>query len=135
VISLRRAWATGFATKFDQLGNTCWRIVNELDIVPNLPFLGFWHVAKEYPYNSGSSVEWTLPCWHSLSTYLHLLDPKQSLPPGCVWTQSAPAAASLRPQARLTMAAPALGAPPGKEIALCVPSATINITIKVEGAA
>jgi hypothetical protein len=124
-----------FATKFDQLGNTSWRIVNELDIVPNLPFLGFWHVAKEYPYNSGSSVEWTLSCWHSLSTYLHLLDPKQPLPAGCSWTQRPLAAAALRPVARLSMASPALGAAPEKEIALSVPSASINISIKVGGTA
>ena len=45
-----RVGDSAFATKFDQLGITSWRIVNELDVVPKLPFIGFAHVATEYPY-------------------------------------------------------------------------------------
>jgi len=46
-----------FATKFGELGVPSWRIVNDLDPVPKVPFLGFWHVETEYLYNSGSSVD------------------------------------------------------------------------------
>jgi hypothetical protein len=121
-----------FKTKFDGLGITSWRIVNELDLVPKLPFLDFWHVDVEYLYNSGSSTVWSPGCWHSLNTYLHLLDPKQPLLPSCVWPQPAPAAVSFRPAPTPRFAAAA--AAPGKEIALAVPSdhgTTINITITV----
>jgi hypothetical protein len=41
--------------------------------------VGFKHVDSLHLYNSGSSVNWSLACWHSLNTYLHLLDPKQPL--------------------------------------------------------
>jgi predicted lipase len=72
-----------FAKKFDELGVTSWRIVNELDVVPKVPFLGFAHVEKEYLYNSGLLVNWSLRCWHLLETYLHLLDQKQPLLQEC----------------------------------------------------
>ena len=77
-----------FKAEFDKLGITSWRIVNELDVVPKLPFLGFRHVENEEAYNSGPSVDWTLACWHSLNTYLHLIDPSQPLSPECQWRQS-----------------------------------------------
>jgi triacylglycerol lipase len=73
-----------FAVKFGQLGITSWRIVNELDIVPKLLFLGFTHVAEEHAYNSGASVNWSLACWHDLATYLNLLDPSQPIAAGCL---------------------------------------------------
>jgi Lipase (class 3) len=123
-----------FKTKFDDLGITSWRIVNELDAVPKLPFLGFWHVEKEELYNSGPSVDWSLACWHSLSTYLHLLDPKQPLSPECRWPQKPLATAPLRPSARRTHAAATSSAQAEKEMTLSVPpdhGATINITIKI----
>lgn len=126
-----------FATKFDQLGITSWRIVNELDIVPKLPFLGFQHVETEHAYNSGSSVVWSLACWHSLNTYLNLLDPKQPLSPDCRWPPKAVATAALRPHARPTPTAAALGTQAEKGIAVSVPidhGATINVTIKIEQA-
>ncbi len=116
-----------FTTKFDQLGTTSWRVVNELDLVPKLPFLGFSHVQTAQTYNSGSSVTWSLTCWHALSTYLHLLDPKQSLGPECRWP---PEAATSAP---LAAAAPTRAAAE-KEIALSASpasGATINITIKI----
>jgi hypothetical protein len=123
-----------FRTKFGELGIASWRIVNELDVVPKLPFLGFWHVDKEQPYNSGPSVDWSLACWHSLSTYLHLLDPKQPLSPECRWPHKPAATAPLRPSARPMHAAAALSAQAEKEVALSAPlehATTINITIKI----
>jgi predicted lipase len=44
-----------FATNFNQIGITSWRIVNELDVVPNLPFLSFEHIQTLHLYNSASS--------------------------------------------------------------------------------
>ena len=89
-----------FATTFDGLGIPSWRIVNELDIVPKLPIFPFWHIETEHIYNSGSSTVWSLECWHSIDTYLNLLDPKQPLLKSCVWPPkvAAVAAAPLRAQ-------------------------------------
>jgi hypothetical protein len=98
--------------------------------VPKLPFLGYWHVEKEEAYNSGPSVDWTLACWHSLNTYLHLIDPSQPLAPECQWPPKLAAAAALN-SGRRSASASLQG---GKEIALSVPTehgTTINITIKV----
>ena len=65
-----------FATNFNNLGIASWRIVNELDVVPKLPIFPFWHIDTEHLYNSGTSTWWSLECWHSIDTYLHLLDPE-----------------------------------------------------------
>jgi Lipase (class 3) len=139
-----------FASTFDGLGIESWRVVNELDLVPNLPFFGFLHVAVEYTYNSGSETVWSLECWHSSDTYLHLLDPTQPLSPSCVWPQPAQAVAAavasrpaattplrasmrLAPAAAAPPAAPPISWPPtDRDIALTAPAGTtINITIKV----
>jgi hypothetical protein len=125
-----------FANKFDGLGITSWRVVYDMDLVPMLPpaFLGFQHVQTEYlyPYNSGI---WPSPeCDHSHITYLHLLNPKSPLEPGCVW--SVAAAARRRQATALAAAAAAPPLPAQKEIVLSAPpgtGTTINITIKIGG--
>jgi len=123
-----------FKTTFDGLGIPSWRIVNEPDVIPRLPFFGFWHIKTEYEYDSGLE---TLPlpeCWHSIYTYLHLLDPTQPLSSGCVWPQpkTAAAAAALRARTGPPLRAPALPSAVGKELAITAPAGTtINITIKV----
>jgi hypothetical protein len=121
-----------FATTFDNLGIPSWRIVNELDLVPKLPVFPFWHIQTEHVYNSSTSTWWSLECWHSIDTYLHLLDPKQPLLPSCLPPKLA-AATPLRMPAQLApMAGAALAAPAQKEIAVTAPAGTtINITIKV----
>lgn len=81
-----------FAAAFDALSVSSWRVVNELDVVPKLPVIGFEHVDRLQSYNSGTMVRWSAGCWHSLQTYLHLLDPKQPLDPGCSRTVAATAA-------------------------------------------
>jgi hypothetical protein len=122
-----------FATKFNELGVTSWRITNELDIVPKLPFIGFQHVETLYEYNSGLLVQWSLACWHALETYLHLLDPTQPLTKDCVAHKKT---APTLPLCALDFSAEptkALSADT-KEEALSVESdkgATINITIKI----
>jgi Lipase (class 3) len=114
-----------FAAQFDRLEITSWRIVNEPDLVPKLPFLGFQHIEVEHTYNSGGSVEWTLACWHSLSTYLHLLDPNQPLCPECIWPPKM-ATVSLREGAKAVQARKrvALGAKQDE-------GTTININITI----
>jgi hypothetical protein len=75
-----------FASSFDALGVTSWRVFNELDLVPFLPpsIFGFVHVDTGQRINPGGLVRPTLACEHSLATYLHMLDPKLPLDPGCV---------------------------------------------------
>jgi len=96
-----------FASKFDQLRITSWRIVNDPDLAPKVPHLAptvppipFCHVRTKYLYNSASSVVWSLPCWHALETYLHLLDPTQQLQKQCIWPPR-PATAPSRAQTSL----------------------------------
>jgi hypothetical protein len=101
-----------FASMFDNLGITSWRIVNDPDLVPKLPIVGFQHVQTEYLYNSGWSTVWSLSCWHALETYLHLLDSSQPLQPQCIWPPPTATAPS-----RVPAAAPLL-APTEREIAL-----------------
>jgi len=123
-----------FAANFNQLGITSWRIINELDVVPKLPFLGFEHVQTVYSYNSGFSVIFSLGCLHSLTTYLHLLDLTQQLSDECRWPPMVAATAPLRRRVRPTKKAVALSAQAEKDIAVSVPQdsdATINITIKI----
>jgi hypothetical protein len=117
----------GFASKFDALGITSWRIVDEPDLVPKLPVVGFYHIQTEYSFSSLSFVVWTFACFHYLETYLHWLDPKQPLKSCCVRPPSVARTAQLRSRA-------ALSAPTQKEIALSAQheaGTTINITIKI----
>jgi hypothetical protein len=73
-----------------------------------------------------------LGCWHSIDTYLHLLDPKQPLLKSCVWPPKVAAAAPLRAQTRPARGAAALTASTDQDIAIAAPAGTtINITIKV----
>jgi hypothetical protein len=133
-----------FKTTFDNLGIPSWRIVNEPDVVPRVPLFGFWHINTEHEYDSGFSTIPSLECWHSIYTYLHLLDSTQPLSPSCVWSAAKPAAAavtlpsSMRPMLRAPVLATAgdkeiaVAAPSPKEIAVTAqPGTTINITIKV----
>jgi pimeloyl-ACP methyl ester carboxylesterase len=121
-----------FKTIFDGLGIPSWRIVNEPDLIPNTPYFGFWHIATEYEYDSGwSTIPWP-ECWHSIYTYLHLLDPSQPLSSGCAWSTAKTAAPPLPANVRRMLRAPALPSAAEKEIAIAAPAGTsINITIKV----
>ncbi len=123
-----------FKTTFDKLGIPSWRIVNEPDVVPRVPFFGFWHINTEYEYDSGLSTIPSPECWHSIYTYLHLLDPTQPLSSSCSWSapRTAAAAAPLRAALRPSLRAPASSLASEKEIAVAAPAGTtINITIKV----
>ncbi len=74
-----------FAAKFNSLALTSWRIVNRPDLVPNVPptWFGFVHVNSEVMLDSKGAVKPTVGCWHSLQTYLHLLDASIALSSGC----------------------------------------------------
>jgi hypothetical protein len=124
-----------FATNFNNLGIASWRIVNEPDLVPKLPIFPFWHIDTEHDINSLSSVVWSPECWHSIDTYLHLLNPQLPLLSQCVPPPRLLAATPLRAPAPPALRAAALAAPAApaqKEIAVAAPAGTtINITIKV----
>jgi len=82
-----RVGDTQFAQQFNLLPLTSWRIVNCQDIVPKLPlrlpFFDYQHVATPYEFSSAGVVKWGPACWHSMSTYLHWLDPKVDVDPEC----------------------------------------------------
>jgi C1A family cysteine protease/GH25 family lysozyme M1 (1,4-beta-N-acetylmuramidase) len=66
-----------FAAAFNALSLTSWRIDNIKDLVTKVPpaVLGFVHVDQEEKVDSSGKV-WPNPgCWHSLETYLSLIDP------------------------------------------------------------
>lgn len=124
-----------FATKFDTLGMGSWRIVNKPDVVPDLPFsfLGFEHIASQHLYDSSSWTTISLECWHSIDTYLHLLDPKLPPLPRCVSVSARKRPLVLGARKPRVPPAHPLAAPAKSEIAVpAPPGTTINITIKVD---
>jgi hypothetical protein len=74
-----------FTSAFSNAVASSWRIANEFDVVPRVPFpiLGFRHVDTVVPVNSGVQTRVSIICWHSLSTYMHMLDPAFPLDPVC----------------------------------------------------
>jgi hypothetical protein len=113
-----------FASTFNALGLTSWRIDNLPDIVPYLP-LGFTHVDTLKQYDSLTTV-WPSPsCWHALVTYLSLIDPKLKPDQSCQWPALAEAPAR--------EAAPALAQAASSATTQSVPTTpvTLNITINV----
>ena len=112
-----------FVSAFNALGLTSWRIVNQPDIVPNLPpkSFGFAEVDTVQQYSSFGKVRSSVTCWHSLATYLSLIDPTLQLDSACCLP--APAARVQSPAA--PAAASVISVPAG--------ASTINITIKVGG--
>jgi len=75
-----------FAGRYDALVTESWRITNQNDIVTHLPprWAGYIHVDAEVPINSDATTKHSIPCWHSLQTYLHVLDATRPLDPGCI---------------------------------------------------
>jgi hypothetical protein len=119
-----------FAATFNRLPVVSWLIVNYMDLVPRVPFeipgVEYWQpIATEYEYDSGWWGTFPSPgCWHSIETYLNLLDPSQPLLQECK-------PLSVQAPPRLA-AATALPRPADKEVTIAAPAGTtINITIKV----
>jgi Lipase (class 3) len=74
----------GFVDAFNRLGLTSWRIVNKQDIVPHLPpGLFYDHVDTQELFDSDKIVQPSFGCWHSLATYLHLLDSSFPIESNC----------------------------------------------------
>ena len=62
-----RVGVTDFAAKFDALIESCYRVVNFLDIVPYLPPAPYQHVGAQISVDSGGQVQ---VAWrHSLAAY------------------------------------------------------------------
>jgi len=77
-----------FARTFNLLPSDSWRIVNSSDLVPKLPLhipviLDYEHVNTAYEFSSLGTVKLNPVCWHSMSTYLHWLDPGIPVDPEC----------------------------------------------------
>jgi len=77
-----------FVRAFNLLPITSWRIVNRWDLVPRLPLsipviLDFEHVNTVYEFSSKGMVKMNPVCWHSIATYLHLLDASLAVLPEC----------------------------------------------------
>jgi hypothetical protein len=72
-----------FASVFNGLALTSWRIVNTPDLVPKVPPSGFTHIDAPQVYSSTGKVQSSVGCWHALSTYLSLIDPTLQPDPGC----------------------------------------------------
>jgi hypothetical protein len=75
-----RVGNTEFARTFDLLPLDSWRIVNQQDVVPKIPvhvpmLFDYEHVETAYGFSSAGEVKWNPVCWHSMTTYLHWLDP------------------------------------------------------------
>jgi hypothetical protein len=117
---------SAFVAAFNALQLTSWRIVNEPDIVPKLPpeIFGFRHVDMEQRFSSIGKVKSSVSCWHSLATYLSLLDSAQQPGPDC---QLAALTAAE------TVAAVSHAAAPPTAITTSIPTGpvTVNITINV----
>jgi hypothetical protein len=107
-----------FASAFDALNLPSWRVVNDLDIVPRAP-LGYTHVATLQEYDCSW---WTVVpspiCWHSLLTYISLINPKFLPELACRWDAA-------RVAARAAPAQQSISVPSG--------AVTVNVTINVEG--
>ncbi|WOJ88910.1 lipase family protein [Methylocapsa polymorpha] len=117
-----------FARAFNALHLTSWRIDNLPDLVPYVP-LGFTHVDTLQQYDSLLKV-WPSPaCWHALTTYLSLIDPKLQPSAACQLPELAAATALVARPAAPELARAAAPAP----TTLSIPAGpvTINITINV----
>jgi predicted lipase len=78
-----------FEHTYDGMAPDTYRVHNRPDLVPEVPIFPYVHVGNDIelvpPYNS---INRTLECWHSLDTYLWLMDQKAGgntlkVKPGC----------------------------------------------------
>ncbi len=97
-----------FASVFNALNLTSWRVDNVMDLVTKGPpeILGFVHVQTVTSVNSAFKVLPTPGCWHSLATYLNLIDPTKPIDASCRLPFTLPAP---QPAAAGALAAPVVG--------------------------
>jgi C1A family cysteine protease/GH25 family lysozyme M1 (1,4-beta-N-acetylmuramidase) len=100
-----------FAAAFNELGLTSWRIENVKDLVTKIPppLLGFVHVDQQEQVDSSGKVMPNPVCWHSLATYLSLIDPNEHPAIAC----QLPAAAAVLPPLAVSPAFISRSAAPG----------------------
>ena len=81
-----RVGDTHFKKAFDAAVDRAVRVVNKPDVVPKVPpwEFGYHHVKGEYEIDSTGVAKHGIECWHTMPTYLHLLNPHSPLSPGCV---------------------------------------------------
>lgn len=75
-----------FVEAFQRMNIKNTRIVNQPDIVPHVPveIAGYRHIEPCLEINSGSfPIKHSIPCYHSLSTYLYVLGFEQADISGC----------------------------------------------------
>lgn len=73
-----------FVQAYNALGIETWRIANFWDWVPHLPpDPSFWHVNSPELISSWFEVHADPVCWHSMQTYLHILDPTIAIDDTC----------------------------------------------------
>jgi triacylglycerol lipase len=73
-----------FVKAYNDLGIETWRIANFWDWVPHLPpDPSFWHVNEPELISSWFEVHADPGCWHSMQTYLHILDPMIAIEDKC----------------------------------------------------
>ena len=117
---------TAFAQSVDALSITSWRIVNSPDLVPKLPPFEYKHVKvqgdtiRQRDGHLALNPTLMFGCWHSLQTYLHLLDSSQPIETACL------------PRSRARRMLPP--ETPKPDVSVTVPpdkGTTINITINV----
>jgi GH25 family lysozyme M1 (1,4-beta-N-acetylmuramidase) len=80
-----------FASVFNGLDLTSWRIDNVKDLVTKVPpaVLGFVHVNEVEQIDSTGKVAANPVCWHALATYLSLIDPTKQPDAECLLQASA----------------------------------------------
>jgi triacylglycerol lipase len=73
-----------FADAYNALGIETWRIANFWDWVPHLPpDFSYRHVKEAELLTSWFEVHADPGCWHSMQTYLHILDPSIAIESDC----------------------------------------------------
>jgi triacylglycerol lipase len=82
-----KAGDAAFAARYAALSTVSWRIYNQADVVPYVPFDAsdnYQPVTTGYAINSLGKAKWSLSCAHALNTYLHVLSPATvPLEPAC----------------------------------------------------
>jgi predicted lipase len=81
-----------FVAAFAKLNVDSWRIANCRDVVTQVPRIDlknaelFEHVEQARQFDSADQVNKTLSCLHSMTTYLHFVDPTHwLLDAWCAW--------------------------------------------------
>lgn len=80
-----RVGNTHFKKAFDKAVESCVRVVNKPDKVPKVPpwEFGYHHVKGQYEIDSSKVAKHGLVCYHTMPTYLHMLESSSPLTEDC----------------------------------------------------